>query len=88
LKKLRIRAKKKLDSKVKKTFGRDREREKNTEVKYMPEGYISPAAIDIIDEYVYIFLWEETPHIIEIKSRILAQSFMTYFNFLWKIAKP
>ncbi|MEA3248581.1 MAG: helix-turn-helix domain-containing protein, partial [Nanoarchaeota archaeon] len=31
-----------LDSSVKKTLGRDREKEKYTELKYMPEGYISP----------------------------------------------
>src|SRR3989344_5176016 len=40
-----------LDSSVRETLGKDREKEKNTEVKYMPKGYISPSAIDIFEDY-------------------------------------
>ena len=76
-----------LDSSIKKTLGRDREKEKYTEVKYMPEGYISPAAIDVFQDYVYIFLWEEKPFVFMIKNKRIAESFKQYFNFLWKIAK-
>ncbi|MBS3156973.1 helix-turn-helix domain-containing protein [Candidatus Woesearchaeota archaeon] len=76
-----------LDSSVRETLGKDREKEKNTEVKYMPKGYISPSAIDIFEDYVYIFLWEEKPFVFMIKNRRIAESFKQYFNFLWKIAK-
>jgi sugar-specific transcriptional regulator TrmB len=76
-----------LDSSVKETLGKDREKEKNTEVKYMPKGYISPSAIDIFGDYVYIFLWEEKPFVFMIKNKRIAESFKQYFNFLWKIAK-
>jgi len=76
-----------LDKSVKTTLGKDREQEKFTEVKYMPEGYISPAAIDIFEDYVYIFLWEEKPFVFMIKNKMIAESFKQYFNFLWKIAK-
>ena len=53
----------------------------------MPKGYISPAAIDIFEDYVYIFLWEEKPFVYMIKNKTIAESFKQYFNFLWKIAK-
>lgn len=76
-----------LDNSVRETLGKDREKEKNTEVKYMPEGYISPSAIDIFQDYVYIFLWEEKPFVFMIKNKRIAESFKQYFNFLWKIAK-
>jgi len=72
-----------LDVLTKKTFGKDRESEKNTEVKYMPKGYISPAAIDIFGEYVYIFLWDKKPYVFMIKSKLIADSFKHYFKFLW-----
>ena len=76
-----------LDAKTKETFGKDREKDKNSEVRYMPEGYISPAAIDIIDGYVYIFIWGEKPYAIMIKNEKTAESFKHYFKFLWSLAK-
>jgi len=76
-----------LDNSLKNTLGNDRAKEKYSEVKYMPEGYISPGAIDIFQDYVYIFLWEEKPFVFMIKNEKIAESFKQYFNFLWKIAK-
>jgi sugar-specific transcriptional regulator TrmB len=76
-----------LDNSVKETLGRDREKEKNTEVRYMPKGYVSPAAIDIFEDFVYIFLWEEKPFVFMIKNKMIAESFKTYFKFLWQMAK-
>jgi len=76
-----------MDKSSKETLGKDREKEKFTEVKCMPKGYISPAAIDIFQDYVYIFLWEEKPFVFMIKNKLIADSFKQYFNFLWKIAK-
>ena len=76
-----------LDNSVKETLGKDREKEKYTEVKYMPKGYISPSAIDVFEDYVYIFLWEEKPFVFMIKNKAIAESFKQYFNFMWKIAK-
>jgi len=76
-----------LNHESKQTFGKDREKEKYSQVKYMPKGYISPAAIDIFQDYVYIFLWEEKPFVFMIKNKQIAESFKQYFNILWKIAK-
>lgn len=76
-----------LDRSSKETLGKDRAREKYTEVRYMPKGYVSPAAIDIFLDYVFIFLWEEKPFVFMIKNKRIADSFKQYFNFLWKIAR-
>jgi sugar-specific transcriptional regulator TrmB len=70
-----------------KDFQKDIAKAKNTTMKYMPAGYLSPAAMDIFEDYVYIFLWEEKPFVFMIKNKMIAESFKTYFNFLWKIAK-
>ncbi|MFH1452003.1 MAG: helix-turn-helix domain-containing protein [archaeon] len=76
-----------LDVTTKGTLGKDREMEKFTQVKYMPKGYINPTSIDIFQDYVYIFLWEEKPFVFMIRNKKIAESFKNYFNFLWKIAK-
>ena len=76
-----------LDRSTKKSLGKDREKEKYTQVKYMPPGYISPAAIDVFQDYVYIFLWEKKPFVFMIKNERIAQSFKQYFNFMWTVAK-
>jgi sugar-specific transcriptional regulator TrmB len=70
-----------------KDFQKETAKAKNTTIKYMPEGYLSPAAMDVFQDYVYIFLWEEKPFVFMIKNKMIAESFKTYFNFLWKVAK-
>lgn len=77
-----------LEKEAKSTLGKDREKEKYTEVRYMPKGYISPAAMDIFLDYIYLFLWEEKPYVFVIKNKKIAESFKSYHQFLWKIAKP
>jgi len=76
-----------LDSSARKSLGKDREKEKFTEVRYMPEGYISPAAVDIFQDYVYMFLWEEKPFVFMIRNSKIAESFKNYFRFLWQTSK-
>ena len=75
------------DESVRNSLGNDREKEPYSEVRYMPEGYISPAAIDITEDYVFIFLWEEKPFVFMIKNEKIAESFKNYFRFLWSISK-
>ena len=76
-----------IGSAAQKTLGKEREKEKYTEIKYMPDGYVSPAAMDIFGDYVYMFVWEEKPFVFMIKNKKIADSFKHYFEFLWKIAK-
>lgn len=76
-----------LDESVKSTLGKDREKEKYSEVRYMPKGYINPFASDVFGDYFYIFLWEEKPYVFMIKNKGIAESFKQYFRFLWSMAK-
>lgn len=76
------------DKNMKKTIGKDREEEPLTEVRYMPKGYISPAAMNISKDYVLIEIWEEKPYVFVIKNKKIADSFKSYYQFLWKIARP
>jgi HTH-type transcriptional regulator, sugar sensing transcriptional regulator len=58
-----------------------------TEVRIMPSGIITPALIDIGKDYVTTILFGERPLCIVIKNKKIAESYMSYFNLLWKIAK-
>ena len=76
-----------LESSVQETLGKDRESERYSEVRYMPEGYISPAAMDIFDDYVYMFVWGEKPLVFMIKNKKMAENFKKHHHFLWSIAE-
>lgn len=76
-----------MDKAAKESLGKDREKEKYSEIRYMPEGYLSPAAMDIFEDYVYIFLWEEKPFVFMIRNKRIAESFKKYFEFLWSLAR-
>ncbi len=69
------------------TFYKQRKEEKISEIKFMENGFKSPAAIDIFQDKVYIFLWDENPYVFTIKNKNIAEGFKIYFNFLWNIAK-
>ncbi|MBM3247279.1 hypothetical protein FJZ17_01920 [Candidatus Pacearchaeota archaeon] len=59
-----------------------------TEVKYLPEKYSSPLAINIYGDKVAIIHWnKERPFAILIKQKEIAQGYKNYFEMLWKIAK-
>jgi len=68
-------------------FYKDRKLEGISEVKFMNNGFSSPAAINIFKESVYFFLWDEEPYAFMIQNRSLALGFRNYFNFLWQIAE-
>jgi sugar-specific transcriptional regulator TrmB len=72
---------------TRKTLGKDREKESNTAVRYMPNGFISPAAVDVFDNWVYTFVWDEQPYVFAIRNTRIASSYRNYFRFLWKTAK-
>jgi len=76
-----------LSESVRKTAGKSREREPFSEVRYIADDYMSPAAVDIFEDYTYIFLWEEKPFVFAIKNKLIAESFKQYFNALWKNAE-
>lgn len=58
---------------------------KNTKVKVL-QG-ITPSAIDIMGRTVLIFTYGNEPSCLLIKNKEIAESFKTFFNTLWDIAK-
>jgi sugar-specific transcriptional regulator TrmB len=76
-----------LDNKENKFYER-RSKEGISKIRFMGNGFISPAAIDIFGDTVYMFMWDENPYVFRIKNKNIAQGFKVYFEFLWKQAKP
>lgn len=59
----------------------------NTEVRYMPEGMKTPAAVDIFGNNIGILVLKENPRIFLITSKEVSDSYREYFKMLWKICK-
>jgi len=69
-------------------YGKVRTEMKFTEVKYFQEGINSPNWIDIFPEAVMISIISgETVISFVIKNKEISNSFRTYFEIMWKIAK-
>lgn len=59
-----------------------------SEVRYLPEKYYSPVAVNIYSDKVAIILWsKESPLAILIKNKEISEGYKKYFNIMWKIAK-
>ncbi len=58
---------------------------KQTEVRVL-QG-LTPSAIDVIGNRVLIFTYKEEPSCLSINNPEIAQSFTTFFNTMWKLAK-
>ncbi|MCH8326156.1 MAG: hypothetical protein IIB83_06310, partial [Bacteroidetes bacterium] len=62
-----------------------RKKMKVTKVKIL-QG-LTPSAIDVIGKRVLIFTYGEEASCLSIKNPEIAQSFRTFFETMWKIAK-
>ena len=60
---------------------------RNSDIKYLSDNFFSPTMTVVFGENVAIFTWEEPYHTILIKSKQMAQSYKSYFDGLWSIAK-
>ncbi len=61
---------------------------KLAEIKYLPQEFSNPTAINIYGDRVAIVHWsKENPFVILIKDQEIAESYRNYFNALWTIAK-
>lgn len=59
-----------------------------SEIKYLPQKYSSPLAVNIYRDKVAIILWsEENPIAIVIKNKDVSEGYQKYFELMWKIAK-
>ncbi|MDD5191717.1 MAG: helix-turn-helix domain-containing protein [Candidatus Nanoarchaeia archaeon] len=68
--------------------GKQLEKLKITETRYMPKGLMSPSHIYVYGNRVAITLWVKNfPFGILIKSQEIADRFKEFFEWFWKIAK-
>lgn len=72
---------------LKKTLGREREKERLTTVKYAPLELAGPSIANVYGNQTLLAIWAEEPCAILIKSDTTASAFMHYFDLLWKNAK-
>jgi HTH-type transcriptional regulator, sugar sensing transcriptional regulator len=70
-----------------KEFGKEREKMKLTEVRYMKQELETPAWIDIFKEYVVTINVHGEPICFLIKNKESADSYRKYFEVMWKQAK-
>jgi sugar-specific transcriptional regulator TrmB len=57
------------------------------ETRYLPQKYANPLAINIYRDKVAIILWKKEPIAIVIKNSEIAESYRSYFELTWNIAK-
>ena len=68
--------------------GKDFEKMKFTQVKYMPKKYASPACTYIYGDRLVIMMWhKEHPFAVRIINQEIVNSYLNHFKVLWKIAK-
>lgn len=59
-----------------------------SEIKYLPEKYSSPLAVNIYGDKVALILWsKERPMAIVIKNDLVSDGYKKYFDLMWKVAK-
>ena len=60
---------------------------KYTKVRYLPSNIISPSVTNIYAGKVAIILWSEIPEAIIIDNEATAQTYKSYFEFMWANAR-
>jgi sugar-specific transcriptional regulator TrmB len=58
-----------------------------SEIRYLPQKYANPLAINIYKDKVAIILWKKSPISIVIKEKEVADSYRKYFEMTWRAAK-
>ena len=57
------------------------------EIRYLPQKYESPVAVNIYGNKTAIILWAKQPIVIAIREKEIAEAYKKYFELMWKIAK-
>jgi len=60
---------------------------KLNQIRFIPTEFAQPSTIVIFGDYVAILMWSEPMVATLTKSKQLSNSFMKYFEVLWKVAK-
>ena len=57
-----------------------------SDIRFIKKGNRAPTSTNIYGNKVSIIIWNENPKAILIADSALAESFRTYFEFMWKVA--
>jgi len=59
-----------------------------SEIKFLPDKYSSPLAVNIYGDKVALILWsKENPLAIVIKNKEISDGYRKYFELMWRVAK-
>jgi len=58
-----------------------------SEIRYVPQKYANPLAINVYKDKIAIILWKREPFVVVIKEKEVADSYRKYFELMWKIAR-
>lgn len=58
-----------------------------SEIRYLPQKYANPLAINIYKDKVAIILWKKSPMVIVIKEKEVADSYRKYFELMWRLSR-
>ena len=72
---------------VREGLGRNILKSKNSEFRYVPREYLSPVTTVVYGNKTANFIWTSPYYAIVTKNKEVADSFRSYFEILWKIAK-
>jgi len=57
-----------------------------SEIRFINKGNKSPVSTNIYSNAISIIIWDENPKATLIREAVLAQSFRSYFEYMWKSA--
>lgn len=59
----------------------------DADIRFLPQKYAGPLAINIYGDKTAIILWSAKPLAIVIKNKEITEGYKNYFDIIWKIAK-
>lgn len=68
-------------------FGEERKNYPLTKVKYLQRGMNTPSVMWLYKDYVVHVVFTENPIALVVKNRQIAESSLSYFEFMWKQSK-
>ncbi len=83
----RIRIKLLANEDMKKVMERRFRRDKYSELRYMPSGYVTRLTPNIYGDKVLLAIWMDKPSAVVIKNSAVADSFREYFELIWESSK-
>jgi len=72
---------------IREDFRNKIEKSKNSEFRYIPKELISPTTTLIYSDKILITIWENPLFNVLITSKKISDSYRSYFNYFWNMAK-